>query len=933
MIYGTLGRTGLKVSAVGFGGGPLQSVEYDESKELLEAALDAGMNIFDVDKVHKSNEEKLSLLKNRRDEHFIATKSLSQSRQDMERDIAESLALLQTEYIDIYQLHMVNTEEDLKIRMEGAMKALKKAQTEGKIGFIGITGHNIPTLIKAVKTNEFDTIMVAYNTGHTIADELLNLAKTLNLGVLSMKPLGGGFLVDPKYANGTNPEMAKKMTLKNALTFSIFESRIDCTFLGINQLRQVKELKTINFDKISLSDKQKKSMQAAVRNFLGDDYCRTCKYCLPCANNPDLEIDEILRLKGFSEKYGYSVTPQQIYGTKVTALACEKCYACVKKCPYKIDIPKRLSEAHEILCTDENRYVVSMHIESKYDEEWKEKLEQWMQEGNNPSVIEFARENLKEYPNNIALLNFLGPALFYDGNEAEAEKVKKKLLELKSDIHRFHEAWGNAYYERGRISKAMKEYELHIKSTTSYSEKLHAKYRIAICKRLLLKGQKSFFKLIGGNKKEVVNLTLISDNDKVWKNQMEKWMLKGEHKKVIDFAKVELRRFPNNVGLLGFLGSALFFEGFESEGEAIKEKLFGLDPGAKDFHMTWASVYFERGRYSQAMTEYLSVLKADADKDKPELDEILDRIDICKKLAKSGGKTFSKLIGKNQKNVVSMALTSKFDNEWRKKFNKMNRAGKLTEAIDFAKVELRRFPNDVALLDFLGPALFFEGFESEGEAVKQKLFGLDPNVESFHEAWGNVYFEKGNFSKALNEYKIVLKNDLKTKDISEDELNRRIKLSKKLVKVGGTTFTKLTQTNLKEVMSFALVSKFDEDWSKKLEKWMMDGDNLKVIDLAKENLRKFPNDVALLDFLGPALFNEGFIQEAEAYKQKLLELRPDLPNFHEAWGNAYFGRAKYSEAIREYETYLNTLNNKAEINRVQKRIEKCKNLQSKNGKK
>lgn len=490
MIYRTLGRTGIEVSCVGFGGGPLQSVGFDEAEILLNASLDMGINIFDVDKIHRDNEEKLSMISGRRKEYHIATKSFSSSWEEMERDIQESVSVLKTEYIDIYQLHMVNSAEDLEERMAGALEALKDARKDGIIGFIGITGHHIPTLIKAAGTGEFDTIMVAYNTGHTLADELLDLAKNDGLGVFSMKPLGGGFLVDPKYGESTNPAVAEKMTFRNALSFSLSEKRIDCILIGMNRPEQVTELADVELEKIELPEDERRKIQKEVVSFLGNDYCRTCKYCLPCASVDGLEIDEFLRLKGFSEKYGYEEVPKRIYASKkITALACEACGSCVKRCPYNIDIPAGLKKAHEILCTDENRDVISWDIASKHDDGWKDQMVTWRCDGRNDLVIAFARENLKKYPNNISLLHNIAESLYHEDFESEGLAYMDRVHELKPDMPNVHITWGKLYYEKGKFDEAIKSLKKHLAGKPGKKSVLEANYYLALCyKQKVFKG-------------------------------------------------------------------------------------------------------------------------------------------------------------------------------------------------------------------------------------------------------------------------------------------------------------------------------------------------------------------------------------------------------------------------------------------------------------
>jgi hypothetical protein len=108
MRYRTLGKTGLKVSVVGFGGIPIQRVSVTEAVEIVNRALDLGINFFDTARGYTDSEEKLgAALKLRRGEAVVATKSMARTKEAMAADIRKSLNTMGLEYIDLYQLHNV----------------------------------------------------------------------------------------------------------------------------------------------------------------------------------------------------------------------------------------------------------------------------------------------------------------------------------------------------------------------------------------------------------------------------------------------------------------------------------------------------------------------------------------------------------------------------------------------------------------------------------------------------------------------------------------------------------------------------------------------------------------------------------------------------------------------------------------------------------
>ncbi|MGB9847437.1 MAG: aldo/keto reductase, partial [Desulfotomaculales bacterium] len=193
-----LGRTGLKVSLIGFGGIPIQRVNNEAAAVVLQAALAAGINFFDTARGYTDSEEKFGLVLGKGGLHpVIATKSMARTREEMAADIERSLKNLQVDYIDLYQLHNVRSREDLRqvLAPDGALAALREAQAAGKVRHVGITGHVVDVLAEAVQTGEFETVQFPFNAVEREgAARLLPLAEKLDMGVIVMKPLAGGAL-------------------------------------------------------------------------------------------------------------------------------------------------------------------------------------------------------------------------------------------------------------------------------------------------------------------------------------------------------------------------------------------------------------------------------------------------------------------------------------------------------------------------------------------------------------------------------------------------------------------------------------------------------------------------------------------------------------------------------------------------------------------
>jgi uncharacterized protein len=209
-----LGKTGVQVSALGLGGYHLGSTkDQQEANELVATAMGAGINFFDnCWEYHDGlSEERLGIaLKGKRQDAFVMTKVCTHGRgKDVAmKQLEESLRRLQTDHIDLWQIHEVvyYNDPDLIFAAGGAAEALLAAKQQGKVRFIGFTGHKNPSIHLRMLSQDFpfDTVQMPLNcldgTFRSFETQVLPVANRKGLGVLGMKSLGGsGELV----SNGT----------------------------------------------------------------------------------------------------------------------------------------------------------------------------------------------------------------------------------------------------------------------------------------------------------------------------------------------------------------------------------------------------------------------------------------------------------------------------------------------------------------------------------------------------------------------------------------------------------------------------------------------------------------------------------------------------------------------------------------------------------
>lgn len=325
----TLGRTGLKVKTLGFGGIPIQRVSEEEAIQVVRRCYELGINYFDTARWYTNSEERIGkALEDVRDEVFIATKSARRTKDGVLKELEISLENLRTDWIDVYQLHTVSSREEWErvITPDGALEALYEARDEGKIRYLGITSHDPPLLTEIVKEGIFETILIPYNYLTTLpAERLLPLCHRINVGTVIMKPFGGGAF--------SNANTALKFILRN--------ENVDVVIPGMMSVEEVEENVTVASGSYTLSDEELKLIEKDKAE-LGSQFCRACYYCQPCPQ--EIPISFVLRAESqFLKLTGW--TPRlerQFQDAEAKVATCIKCGECESRCPYHLPIRELL---------------------------------------------------------------------------------------------------------------------------------------------------------------------------------------------------------------------------------------------------------------------------------------------------------------------------------------------------------------------------------------------------------------------------------------------------------------------------------------------------------------------------------------------------------------------------------------------------------------
>lgn len=328
MDYVTLGKTGLKISRMGFGGIPIQRIDAQGTKELIHKMADAGVNYIDTARGYTVSEEYLGhALEGVRDKFVLATKSMARTKDAMAADIEKSLDNLRTEYIDLYQVHNPSMEQLEQVMGEGgALEALKEAQAAGKIGHIGLTAHSAAVFERALELGWVETIMFPYNIVESQGEELIARCKEKNIGFIAMKPLAGGAI--------ENASLAIRYICAN--------DNVTVVIPGMAEEKELEQNLRACLDASPLSEEERKEI-TGIREQLGSNFCRRCNYCAPCTAG--INIPSVFLFAGYLERYDLGDWARDRYNSLAAkASACVECGECETRCPYHLPIREMLKK-------------------------------------------------------------------------------------------------------------------------------------------------------------------------------------------------------------------------------------------------------------------------------------------------------------------------------------------------------------------------------------------------------------------------------------------------------------------------------------------------------------------------------------------------------------------------------------------------------------
>ncbi len=375
MLYRDFGKTGAKVSRLGFGAmrlpierdekAPRSAIRgIDESAAVIRRAIDRGVNYIDSALYYCHSESETAVgcaIKGvPRDKIYISTKNPVENNCGpcWRMRLELSLRKLDADYIDFYHFWSLSYEAFLSrvIEHDGPLAAARKAKEEGLIRHISLSCHDKPeNAIKLIDTGEFESILVQYNLLDRQYAPVLRHAHRKGLGAAVMGPVGGGRLGTPSEVISRATGVSS--TAEVALRFVLSSPDVDVALSGMSTPAQVDENAATASRGRPLSKAEVRRIDALVEENkkLLDLPCTGCGYCTPCPQG--VAIPQIFQFYQWHEAFDLKAPARERYRglgrgwqeKHKPATACTACGACVEKCPQGIAIIEKLKAAHMVL--------------------------------------------------------------------------------------------------------------------------------------------------------------------------------------------------------------------------------------------------------------------------------------------------------------------------------------------------------------------------------------------------------------------------------------------------------------------------------------------------------------------------------------------------------------------------------------------------------
>lgn len=325
----TIGNTGLVVNKNGFGALPIQRISMKDAVYLLRKAYDHGVNFYDTARFYTDSEEKLgAAFSDCRSKIVIASKTGATTVEEFWKDLHTTLTNLKTDHLDLYQFHNPDYCPKPGDKV-GLYDAMKVAQRQGKVRFIGISNHRQKVAVEAIESNLYDTLQYPFSYLSNEEDlAIVEAAHRHGMGFICMKALSGGLIND------------------SALAYA-FLNQYDhvLPIWGIQRESELDEFISYQTTAPELTPERWKKIEED-RKTLSGNFCRGCGYCMPCTVG--IQINDCARMSLFLRRAPLSVYLTEEWAERMKRIEnCVHCNQCVSRCPYGLDTPALLQRNYE----------------------------------------------------------------------------------------------------------------------------------------------------------------------------------------------------------------------------------------------------------------------------------------------------------------------------------------------------------------------------------------------------------------------------------------------------------------------------------------------------------------------------------------------------------------------------------------------------------
>ena len=274
----TLGRTGLNVCKNGFGALPIQRISCEEAAKLLVKAYQNGIDMFDTANFYTDSEKKIGIAmpQMKRENIVITTKTGASTPDVFWQHLDNSLRMMKTDYIDIYQFHNPKVCP-LPNDGSGLYECMLEARKQGKIRYIGLTNHRLDTATICIESGLYDSLQFpfSYLSGEPEL-QLVEKCKAANMGFIAMKALSGGLIKNSRAAYAFMRQYPTVLPI-----------------WGVQRENELDEFLSYNDNPPSLDAELQANIDADRKELTGE-FCRGCGYCMPCPAG--IEINNCARM-------------------------------------------------------------------------------------------------------------------------------------------------------------------------------------------------------------------------------------------------------------------------------------------------------------------------------------------------------------------------------------------------------------------------------------------------------------------------------------------------------------------------------------------------------------------------------------------------------------------------------------------------------------